>query len=138
MRTACRAIAARRLTNARVVRYESTAFVQHLLPPGSVDLFYLLFPDPWPKRRHLSRRVVTPLFLRGVAKALKLGGRFRIATDQADYYETIVRWVRDLPEFEPISDLNEDILPQSTFEKRFQAAGEEIHRFVLRKISDVR
>jgi len=133
MRTACRAIPVQRLTNARVVRYESTAFVQHLLPPGSVDGFYLLFPDPWPKRRHQSRRVVTPLFLRGVAKALTLGGRFRIATDQADYYKTIVRLARDLPELEPISGLSDDVLPQTTFEKRFLAAGDEIHRLVLRK-----
>ena len=52
-----------RVTNARVLRVESSYAVQHLLPPASVEVFHLLFPDPWPKRRHWRRRVVTNDFL---------------------------------------------------------------------------
>ena len=137
-RAACRAIAARGLTNARITRIEITHLVEHLLPPASVDAFYLLFPDPWPKRRHQPRRVVTPPFLQAIAQALRIGGRFRIATDQADYYAAIVRLVSEVSEFEPISELNEETLPRSTFEKRFRATGEKIHRLVLRRVSDVR
>ena len=63
VRSACRRIERAGLTNARVMRFEISYAVEHLLPPGSVTAFYLLFPDPWPKRRHAPRRLVTESFL---------------------------------------------------------------------------
>ena len=52
------------------------------------DEFYILFPDPWPKSRHLKRRIVTKEFLDGIiAKKLKKGGKLTIATDH-DLYKT--------------------------------------------------
>ena len=63
VRSACRKIACGNLGNARVLRIESSYAVEYLLPPNSVSVFYLLFPDPWPKRRHQRRRLVTEEFL---------------------------------------------------------------------------
>src|SRR5436190_589287 len=59
VRSACRKIAANGLTNARILRCEISYAVCHLLPPGSVAGFHLMFPDPWPKRRHAARRLFT-------------------------------------------------------------------------------
>jgi hypothetical protein len=59
VRSACRKIAARGLPNARIWRTDIDAVVTELLPPGSVAVCHLLFPDPWPKRRHHVRRTVT-------------------------------------------------------------------------------
>ena len=56
-----------------------------LLPDGSLDGVYLLFPDPWPKKRHADRRFVNPDNLAELARILKKGGRLLIATDHPLY-----------------------------------------------------
>ncbi|QDC08526.1 tRNA (guanosine(46)-N7)-methyltransferase TrmB [Oceanicola sp. D3] len=56
-----------------------------VLPEGSVAKAFLLYPDPWPKKRHHRRRFVTPEYLEALAKVLKPGAEFRVATDIPDY-----------------------------------------------------
>ncbi|MBK1661664.1 tRNA (guanine(46)-N(7))-methyltransferase TrmB [Paracraurococcus ruber] len=56
-----------------------------LLPDGSLDRLFLMFPDPWPKARHAKRRFVHPGMLPAVARALRPGGEWRIATDDPTY-----------------------------------------------------
>jgi len=58
------------------------------LAPGSLERLFLLFPDPWPKRRHNKRRFVNRATLDMAASALEPGGEFRFASDIPDY----VRW----------------------------------------------
>ena len=137
VRSACRKIAYENLSNARVLRIESSYAVAHLLPPNSVSVFYLLFPDPWPKRRHQRRRIVTEEFLEAIYRALAPDGLFVIATDEREYFEEIRRRSQGMRKFaeKPIGDLN---LPATTFEKHFLERGLEIHRLVLRKVSPVR
>ncbi|MCM2563025.1 tRNA (guanosine(46)-N7)-methyltransferase TrmB [Lutimaribacter sp. EGI FJ00015] len=56
-----------------------------VLPAGSIDRAFLLYPDPWPKKRHHRRRFVTPEHLEPLARVLKPGAIFRVATDIPDY-----------------------------------------------------
>ncbi|MEP4196638.1 MAG: tRNA (guanine(46)-N(7))-methyltransferase TrmB [Aliishimia sp.] len=56
-----------------------------VLPEASIDKAFLLYPDPWPKSRHHRRRFVTQEHLEPLAKALKPGAEFRVATDIPDY-----------------------------------------------------
>lgn len=56
-----------------------------VLPAASIDKAFLLYPDPWPKKRHHRRRFVTPEHLEPLARVLKPGAEFRIATDIPDY-----------------------------------------------------
>ena len=55
------------------------------LPDACADCVHVLFPDPWPKRRHKNRRMVDHEFLVEVARLLKAGGRLRLVTDDPDY-----------------------------------------------------
>jgi tRNA (guanine-N7-)-methyltransferase len=55
------------------------------LPPQSVDRIELLYPDPWPKRRHNKRRILSDEFLTAAARVLKTGAALRFATDIDDY-----------------------------------------------------
>ncbi len=55
------------------------------LPPGSLSRLFLMFPDPWPKSRHAKRRFVHPETLGLVARALRPGGEWRIASDDPTY-----------------------------------------------------
>src|SRR6266550_7815868 len=87
IRSSARKVA--RLENVRLLQIESSYAVRYLLPAGSVETFYLLFPDPWPKRRHHPHRLVTPDFLNSVHVALQKNGVIYIATDHLDYFRKI-------------------------------------------------
>ncbi len=56
-----------------------------VLPDGSIDRAFLLYPDPWPKKRHHRRRFVTPEHLEPLARVMARGAVFRVATDIPDY-----------------------------------------------------
>ena len=56
-----------------------------VLPDESLSKAFLLYPDPWPKKRHHRRRFVTPEHLAPLARKLKPGAEFRVATDIPDY-----------------------------------------------------
>jgi len=60
------------------------------LPDASVSQAFVLFPDPWPKRRHLKRRLVNAHFLGLVARVMRPGAELRIGTDIGDYARTIL------------------------------------------------
>ncbi len=55
------------------------------LPDASLDLVYVLFPDPWPKLRHHKRRLIQPEFLGELARVMKSSAELRFATDWANY-----------------------------------------------------
>jgi tRNA (guanine-N7-)-methyltransferase len=123
--------------NVRLLRMESSYAVRYLLPAGSVETFYLLFPDPWPKRRHHRRRIVTPDFLSSIHTALKKNGIIYIATDQREYFEKMKEMARANSSF-AIIDPTVAHLPLTKFEKTFRAQGASIHWLELRKVSPVR
>jgi tRNA (guanine-N7-)-methyltransferase len=55
------------------------------LPAGSINRLFLLFPDPWPKKRQQKRRLVTPETVAAFARALARGGELTFASDDGDY-----------------------------------------------------
>jgi tRNA (guanine-N7-)-methyltransferase len=136
VRSACKKIARLELNNARILRADIPHTAQQLLPARSVEVFHLLFPDPWPKRRHHVRRVFTAELLASVARALTADGQFRVATDDTDYFQEMTRVVGRVPFFQERDDVAPAALPSTTFERRFVERGLEIHRLVLRKVSD--
>jgi tRNA (guanine-N7-)-methyltransferase len=126
-----------KIDNARVLRMETSYAVRFLLPPESIETFYLLFPDPWPKRRHQRRRVVSEDFLVAIKTALMPGGTFHVATDQRDYFEQIKATSSDrftIVDLGPSRTGGDVDLPQTKFEKRFREKGEPIYRLELQKV----
>ena len=77
------------IENLRVIRGDAVEVLRRQVPDGSLAGLRLLFPDPWPKKRHHKRRIVQPGFVALVASRLKTGGAFEIATDWANYAEHI-------------------------------------------------
>jgi tRNA (guanine-N7-)-methyltransferase len=77
--------------NLRVWDKDARPLIQ-ALPPASVDKLFLMFPDPWPKARHVKRRFVHPARLPDLARALRFGGEWRIASDDPTYQA----WVDDV------------------------------------------
>jgi tRNA (guanine-N7-)-methyltransferase len=75
--------------NARAVRAEAAFFLTEFVPPASLSVLHIYFPDPWPKKRHHKRRLIQPSFLQLVDRVLIPGGRLQIVTDHADYFAQI-------------------------------------------------
>ncbi|MCJ2019262.1 tRNA (guanosine(46)-N(7))-methyltransferase TrmB [Methylobacterium sp. E-065] len=88
------AIEARSLRNIRIRDEDVTALLARL-PDACLDRVYLLYPDPWPKRRQRKRRFVSDASLAEIGRVLKDGGLFRFASDIDDYAGwTLVRAAR--------------------------------------------
>jgi tRNA (guanine-N7-)-methyltransferase len=88
----------RRLANIRL-HHGDAAELLAWLPAASLARIDLIYPDPWPKRRHWKRRFVQDQSIAALARLLRPGGEFRFATDIADYAAwTLVRFLRS-PEF---------------------------------------
>jgi tRNA (guanine-N7-)-methyltransferase len=116
------------LTNLRLVRLEATYLVSKLIPDKSVSTYHILFPDPWPKRRHHGHRLISPGFLVDLHRTMTADSAVNCATDHGEYFEWIQRAFEGsgwFTEAEPV------VLPpeaQTDFEKKFVAAGKPVHR----------
>jgi len=75
------------VTNVKLMAHDAVEVLQQQIQPASLDEVQLLFPDPWPKKRHHKRRLVQPEFAQLIASRLKSAGRFHLATDWEPYAE---------------------------------------------------
>jgi len=76
------------IKNIRIYAGDARQLIE-ALPDNSIERCFILFPDPWPKRRHHRRRIVSPDTLAELARVIVDGGRLRLASDHRDY----VRWI---------------------------------------------
>ncbi|HXN10511.1 MAG TPA: tRNA (guanosine(46)-N7)-methyltransferase TrmB, partial [Steroidobacteraceae bacterium] len=73
------------ISNLRVLAHDAVEVLELQIPPASLDALQLLFPDPWPKKRHHKRRLVSPQFADLVASRLRSGAHIHLATDWEPY-----------------------------------------------------
>lgn len=78
------------------------------LPDGALTRIDLLYPDPWPKRRHWKRRFIQDESLKRLARILKPGGELRFATDIADYAVYALARVMRSQDFEWTAECADD------------------------------
>jgi tRNA (guanine-N7-)-methyltransferase len=88
-----------KLLNIRLHHGDATDVIVWL-PPASIDRVELLYPDPWPKRRHWKRRFVQEESVSALARILRPGGDFRFATDIPDYAAWTLRHLLASSDFE--------------------------------------
>jgi tRNA (guanine-N7-)-methyltransferase len=98
MAKALAAIAAEHLSNVRLHHGDATE-VLGWLPARSLAGVELIYPDPWPKRRHWKRRFVQDHSIAAIARVLHLGGEFRFATDVPDYAAWTLKHLLRSPHF---------------------------------------
>jgi tRNA (guanine-N7-)-methyltransferase len=119
--------------HVRLLRIESHYFVRYLLPRESVSVFHVMFPDPWPKRRHQAKRLIQTAFLDDVQKALAPGGELRLTTDSLPYFEQMRAVFKPHPGFAEEPWTPGDDYPQTDFERHFREKGLPIYRALLRR-----
>jgi tRNA (guanine-N7-)-methyltransferase len=98
MAKALAAIDERKLTNIRLHHGDATDLLTWL-PNASLARFDLLYPDPWPKRRHWKRRFVQDNTVAAIARVVRPGGEFRFASDIPDYVAWTLLRLKRSPDF---------------------------------------
>lgn len=121
--------------NVRIIQHDAFEVLSHMIADNTIDGFHIFFPDPWPKKRHNKRRIITPAFVNLLCNKLNAGGYIHLATDWEDY----ANWMLDILESNP-SLVNESIhdgliakRPLTKFEQRGINLGHKIWDFCFLK-----
>jgi tRNA (guanine-N7-)-methyltransferase len=122
------------LTNLRGLRIESAYFLEYLLPRHSVAVLHLYFPDPWPKKKHLRRRLVNDGFPSLLDGVLAPGGMVYLRTDHEDYFAQMLAVFAASPAFGPAATPPELAGLPTDFEREFEAKGIRTNRAAYRKV----
>lgn len=80
----------RALDNVRVICRDAVEVFERSLRAACLDEILVLFPDPWPKKRHHKRRLIQPAFAKVLAERLRPGGTVHVATDWEAYAQQIL------------------------------------------------
>lgn len=120
------------LGNIRLMRLEAYYAVAHLLPPASVDTYYVFFPDPWPKAKHEGHRLFNALFLDALHRTLAADGVAHVATDHLPYFEQLSAVFAADARFAPIAPFIPPEDEQTDFE-RYYIGQKPIGRLSVRK-----
>jgi tRNA (guanine-N7-)-methyltransferase len=113
--------------NARTVRAEASYFLSEFIPPGSISVVHIYFPDPWPKKRHHKRRLIQEKFMPVVQRVLVPGGRLQIVTDHQEYFEQIEGVVKQsqlqIVEYNRPGSADEGEFVGTNFERKYRREG---------------
>ena len=123
------------LLNLKVIRLELSYTIEWLLPDHCSSRMHLLFPDPWPKKKHHKRRMVNQSFCESLVRILKEDGEFLFKTDHPDYFEESMLTLENFDLLKQVPWNKDDFYPVTDFEKIWPKEGKEIYsaRFCVKK-----
>ena len=127
-------------TNVRVLEADAREIFEKWLPTASVREIHIYFPDPWPKKRHASRRIVQPDTLAVFANALEPGGLLHLATDWGPYAEWMLECANGEPRLKNQADgfaPRPDDRPITRFEERGKRLGHAVWDLKLERVPGV-
>ena len=122
------------LTNVRLLCADARMLVSEMLGEGSIHRVYVNFPDPWPKERHLGRRLLQREFLRLLSTRLEEGGELWFTTDHAGYFAFALDEARATGLYELVEGPPPPATLATKYARRWQSEGIEINHVVLRRI----
>ena len=126
-----------KLTNLKIIESDVFDLLETKVTNETFDAMIFLYPDPWPKRKHLKRRLLSEDFLNLLYDKVVIGGLVFCKTDWVDYYtqvkEAVVSdngWLR-----EDLTNLPEYLksLPQTKYERKALIEGRESRELLFRK-----
>lgn len=126
---ACIALAVEQgVSNLKVYEHDAIEVLADSIANDSLDTVQLFFPDPWHKKKHHKRRIVSAEFVETIRQKLKVGGIFHMATDWENYAECMLEDMQSAQGYKNLSDTNDyvprpDSRPLTKFENRGQRLG---------------
>jgi tRNA (guanine-N7-)-methyltransferase len=132
------ALAAAGLENVRVSCHDAVEVLDAQIPAASLAEIHILFPDPWPKKRHQKRRLIQPAFAACLADRLRCGGVLRLATDWAPYAQHMLHVLgacEQLENLAPAGSFAGESLERTPtrFEQRGRRLGHEVWELAFRR-----
>jgi len=121
-------VEAAQLTNVRVMDRDAVEVLRDQLPPGSLSIVHIFFPDPWHKKRHHKRRLIQPAFVALLARVLASQGVLRLATDWEHYAQQMREVIDASQDFENVAGERgfvdrTELRPLTRFERRGHRLG---------------
>jgi tRNA (guanine-N7-)-methyltransferase len=107
-----------RLKNLHFVRAEADDFLAAMPGGARFTSIFILFPDPWPKRRHHKNRVVTQAFLATVAGKSEKGAGLYFRTDHKPYFDAVLSLIGAHPDWEKSDTATWPFEEESVFQRR--------------------
>jgi tRNA (guanine-N7-)-methyltransferase len=121
------ALEAHALTNVRVICHDAVEVIGAQLPEGSLQEILVLFPDPWPKKRHHKRRLIQRDFAQLLASRLQQHGRLHLATDWQPYALEMLETLSGIAILENLSPDGTFVSrPSERAPTRFERRGERL------------
>ncbi len=126
----------RGLDNVRVCTRDARDVLGECYPSGCLAEIFILFPDPWPKKRHHKRRLVNPDFVDLCADCLQTEGRIYFSTDWSDYAQVTLGHLESNGKFDNVAGTNryytgEGLRPRTRYELKALARGDRIYDLVF-------
>ena len=131
-------IEAAELDNVRVFHRDAVEVIRYCLGERSVHRIFVLFPDPWPKKRHHKRRLLQAPFVRMLAERLEPSGILAVATDWQPYAEFVMEVVSAESLLENVNGpgcfaAGPGERPLTKYERRGRKLGHEVFDIVMRR-----
>ena len=127
-----------RATSAKLrIHNDDARFALDWLPDAGIGRVFVLFPDPWPKKRHRKRRLLNPDVLGQLARVMRRGALLRFATDIADYGDMVIEHMADQPGFAARPGLladRPDDWPVTRYEQKAIAAGRSRRLYAFERV----
>jgi tRNA (guanine-N7-)-methyltransferase len=131
------------IANARVVHGDAARFFREWLPDASVGAVHVYFPDPWWKKRHHKRRLMSEPFVRDVARVLVGGGLLHFWTDVGEYFAETIKLLASISQLSGPTDVAEhpaehDLDYRTHFERRMRLGNRPVFRAVFVRVAERR
>jgi tRNA (guanine-N7-)-methyltransferase len=126
----------RGLKNIRIIEHDAVEVLENMISPASIDGFHIFFPDPWPKKRHHKRRLMTRPFTGTLAEKLRPGGCIYMVTDWENYGDWALAELSATPGLtNPYGGfaLPQDWRPKTKFEEKGLAKDHRVRELWLVK-----
>ena len=116
-----------KIKNIRLIYGDAVEVFEQFITKKSVEKINILFPDPWPKKRHHKRRLINKRFLALLSKSLINKGIINISTDWEDYAQQIELTFKESNQFKEIKSESRNL--KTKFEKRGIKLGHKIFNY---------
>jgi tRNA (guanine-N7-)-methyltransferase len=126
------------IQNIRILYGDARERIPQIFEADQLDSIFINFPDPWPKKRHIKRRLIKPKFIAMLTSKVRPGGHIHLATDSESYAGEMMQYLSEATELKNcygsgnFREQREDF-PQSKYERNFINAGEKIFYLEFQK-----